>query len=138
MTLNVGKALAAFDMADFVDLDCGTFDIRIRQAALHNERFRAAVAKRTMKAKRQNLVPDKGSMTGNFEQDVDLFLDVVVEGWGERPLVDDDGEQVPYSKEVGRELFTTTQKGKVLFGKVMQAAVQDDLFSLQEEDRGNS
>ena len=138
MTLNVGKALAAFEMADAVDLDCGDFDIRIRQAALHNEEFRAAVAKRTMRAKRTSIVPATGTLTGNFNEDVRLFCDLIVLGWGDRPLMDDDGEPVAYSPQVGFELFTDTKEGKVLFGKVQQAAVADDLFVITEEDRKNS
>ncbi len=138
MSLNIGKALAAFELADMVDLNCGSFDIRIRQAALHNEEFRASVAKRSMSARKKTLVPEKGSLTGHFESDVDLFLDVVVAGWGERPLKNDDDRVVKYSKEVGRELFTSSKEGRVLFSKVMAAAIDDELFVIREEDRGNS
>lgn len=138
MTLNVTEALKAFELADAVDLDCGTFDIRITQAAVHNEGFRAAVAKRTMAAKRKSLVPDQGSLTGSFEQDVELFCELIIQGWGKRPLLNDDKKEVKWSHTVGLELFTSTREGKVLFGKIMQAAVSDEMFVLTEEDRGNS
>ncbi len=138
MTLNIGKALKPFEMAVHADLDCGSFDIRIKQAAVHSEDFRAAVASRTIVSRRKKIVPEKGSMTGSFEDDVELFLDAVVVGWGKRPLTDDEGEVIEYTTGVGRELFTSTKEGKVLFGKVMQNAVSDDVFVITEEDRKNS
>jgi hypothetical protein len=138
MTLNISKALKVFDLAEFADLNCGEFDIRIRQAAVHNEGFRAAVAKRSMAAKRKSLVPDKGSLTGNFEQDVELFCEMIVVGWGKRALTDDDGNEVAWSRDVGYEMFTSTQEGKVLFGKVMQNAVSDEVFAITEADTKNS
>ncbi len=137
MTLNVSNALKPFELAEFSDLDCGSFDIRIRQAAVHSESFRAAIAKRTLASRRKSIVPDKGSMTGSFEQDVELFLEAIVVGWGKRPLAEDDGKVVEYTVDVGRELFTSTDEGKVLFGKVMQNAVADDVFLITEEDRKN-
>lgn len=135
---NFEKALAAFETADYADLDCGTFDVRVRQAAVHNEKFRAAVASRTMAAKRKSLVPEKGSMTGSFDQDVELFLDAVIVGWGERPLTDDDGKEVEYSRDFARGLFVGDKRGRALFGKIMQAAVSDQVFALDEADEGNS
>ncbi len=56
-------------------------------------------------------------------------------GWGKRPLADDDDKVVEYTVDVGRELFTATDQGKVLFGKVMQNAVSDEVFLITEEDR---
>lgn len=138
MTLNISKALKPFSMADFADIDCGDFEIRIKQAAVHNDDFRAAVAARSMRAKRKSIVPEKGSLTGSFDEDVELFLDAVIEGWGERPLTDDDGKPVKYTRKVGLELFTEQGKeGRVLFSKIMQAAVSDEMFLIGEEDRGN-
>lgn len=138
MALNISKALAPFELADQVSLDCGTFDIMICQAATHNEDFRAAVAKRSMFAKRRSLVPEKGSLTGSFDQDVELFCDLIIKGWGERPLRDDDGAVVPWTKANGIELFTAEKEGKVLFSKVLTAAVDDEMFTIREEDKGNS
>jgi hypothetical protein len=138
MTLNVSKALSQFELADAVDLNCGAFDIRIQQAAVHNEAFRAAVAKRSMSAKRRSIVPVRGTLTGDFNEDVRLFCDLIVLGWGERPLMDDDGVAVVWNKDTGFELFTSTKEGRVLFGKVMQAAVSDEMFTISEEDSGNS
>lgn len=138
MTLNISKALEAFTLADFADIDCGSFEIRITQAAVHNEGFRAAVAARSLRAKRRSVVPEKGSLTGSFEEDVELFLDVVIQGWGEKkPLRDDEGALVAYTKDVGRQLFTGSKQGRVLFGKIMRAAVEDETFSVGEEDRKN-
>lgn len=138
MTLKVSEALAAFELADIVELNCGTFDINITQAAVHNESFRAAVSKRAMAAKRKSLVPDQGTLTGSLEQDVELFCELIVQGWGKRPLKDDDGKVIPWSRDVGYELFTSTKQGKVLFGKVQQAAISDEMFLIGEEDKGNS
>lgn len=138
MTLKIGKALSAFNLAETVDLDCGTFEIRIRQAALHNDDFRAAVAARALRAKKKSLVPEKGTMTGSFDEDVELFLDNVIVGWGDKPLKDDDGNTVPYTTEVGREMFTSTRQGKILFSKVQTAATDDQMFVIKDEDLGNS
>ena len=138
MTLNVGNALKPFRLAEFSDLDCGDFDIRIRQAAIHSETFRAAVAKYSLVSRRKKITPAQGSTTGSFEQDVELFLEAVIIGWGKRHLVDDDKNVVDYTVDVGRELFTSTPEGKVLFGKVMQNAVSDEVFTITEADLGNS
>lgn len=138
MTLNVSDALASFELADIVELNCGKFDVAIAQAAVHNEQFRAAVAKRTMQTRRKSLVPEQGSLTGSFENDVELFCELIIKGWGKRPLMDNDGKKVVWSQAIGYELFTASKEGKVLFGKIMQAAVSDEMFIVTEEDRGNS
>jgi hypothetical protein len=137
MTLNISKALADFDLADYCDIDCGKFDIRIRQAAIHNEDFRAAVSKRAMAAKRKSLVPDRGAMTGSYKEDVKLFLDLIIQGWGDHPMKDDNGKDVVWTKEFGYEMFTTLQAGRVLFGKIMKAATEDEMFMIAPDDMGN-
>lgn len=147
MALKIGKALSKFDLADEVDLNCGDFDLRCRQAAVHNEDFRAAVTQRAQRVRRKTLVPTQGTLTGSFEEDVALFCEKVILGWGERPLKDDDGKVVKWTKEVGMELFgavahpdsdpAVVRQGKVLFGKVMQGTTSDDLFIVREEDLGN-
>ena len=138
MSLKLSDALSGFDLAEFVELDCGKFDIRIRQAAMHNEEFRSAVAKQALAAKKKSLVVQKGTLTGSLEQDVELFVQHVIDGWGERPLVDDDGEVVEASQENLRYLFTSSREGKVLFGKIQTAAVDDTLFAVTEDDLKNS
>lgn len=138
MALNISNALSAFDMADFVDLDCGSFEIRIAQAAIHNDDFRAAIAKRSLAAKKKSLVPDQGTMTGSLEEDVNLFIDNVVIGWSDdKPLIDNNGDEVPATPENLRELFLSSREGKVLFGKIQTAAVDDTLFAISETDKGN-
>ena len=137
MALNIGNALAGFDLAEQVELDCGTFDLLIQQAAVHNESFRAAVAQKALAGKKKSLVVQKGTLTGSFEQDVELFAEHVVVGWGERPLKDDEGNEVPFNKSNLVELFTSSRAGRVLFGKVQAAAVDDQLFAITEDDLGN-
>lgn len=147
MALKISKAMAKFDLAEFVDLDCGDFELRITQAAIHNEEFRTNVSKRALAAKRKSVVPDLGTMTGSYEEDVKLFVDLIIKGWGQKkPLKDDDGNVIPYSKAVAMELFgigdgideKLRRQGKVLFGKVMQAAIDDKMFALSEDDTKNS
>lgn len=128
--------MSSFDVAEFVDLDCGSFDIKIRQAAAHNERFRAAVAKRSLNAKKKSLVIQQGTQTGSYEEDIELYLDCVIEGWGERPMKDDSGDDIPFTRENMREIFNT-KEGKVLFGKIQLAASDDSLFAIREEDEKN-
>jgi len=138
MNLNISKAMSTFDMADTITLDCGLFDLRIRQAALHNEEFKAAVTKRSLAAKKKSAVPDQNTMTGSYEEDVKLFVENIIEGWGKKPLVDDDGKEVKATPENLVALFTTTGKnGVYLFSKLQMAAVDDGLFALSEEDMGN-
>lgn len=138
MALKISKAMSTFDMADTIILDCGDFDLRISQAAMHNEQFKAAVAKRTLSAKKKSAVPDQNTMTGSYEEDVILFVQNVIEGWGKKPLIDDDGNEVEATEENLVELFTKTGKnGRYLFGKVQMAAVDDALFALKSTDLGN-
>jgi len=137
MALKLSNALADFDLAEYVELDCGSFDIKIKQAAIHNEEFRAAVAKKALSAKKKSLVPDAGTLTGNYEEDVALFVENVLVGWGARPLKDDDGKEIPGTPENFTELFTSTRQGKILFGKIQTSAVDDELFAIKDEDLKN-
>ena len=136
MTLKLSKALAGFDLAEFVELDCGTFDLKIQQAAIHNEEFRAAIAKKALNAKKKSLVIQKGTLTGSLEEDMALFIEHVMKGWGERPLKDDADKVVEFTPENLRELFSSRQ-GKILFGKIQAAAVDDQLFAISEDDIKN-
>ncbi len=139
MALNISNALAGFDLAEFVDLDCGSFEIRIKQAAIHNDQFRAAITKRSLAAKKKSLVPDQGTMTGSLEEDVNLFIENVVVGWSdEKPLKDNEGKVVKATPDNLRELFLGSREGKILFGKVQTAAVDDSLFAMDEADVKNS
>ncbi|AAT69478.1 gp80 [Alphaproteobacteria phage PhiJL001] len=137
MALKLTNALSGYDLAEYVNLDCGAFDLKIQQAAIHNEKFRAAIAKKALIAKKKSLIPDQGSMTGSFEQDVELFIDNVILGWGTRPLIDDDGEPVAFNRENLVEIFTGSREGRILFGKIQSAAVDDTVFAIKEEDLGN-
>lgn len=138
MGLNISNAMSTFDMAETIILDCGSFDLRIKQAAMHNETFKAAVAKRSLAAKKKSAVPDSNTMTGDYEEDVKLFVECIIEGWGKKPLKDDDGKEVKDTPENLVALFTTTGKnGVYLFGKVQIAAVDDALFAVNDADVGN-
>jgi len=138
MSLNISKALSGFDLAEYVELDCGTFDVKIQQAAIHNEKFRAAVAAKSLAGKKKSLVVQKGTVTGSFEQDIELFIDHVIVGWGMRPLRDNDGSEVEFNADNLREIFTGSREGRVLFGKIQAAAVDDTVFAITQEDEGNS
>ena len=52
--------------------------------------------------------------------------------------MDDDGVEVPFNKANVIELFSSSREGRVLFGKVQAAAVDDQLFVMTDEDLGNS
>jgi len=139
MQINLTKALSAFTLSKTAVLDCGEFNIRIRQAAIHNEEFKVAVTKRALRAKKHSLVPTPGTMTGNFDEDVSLIVDTVMVGWGDKPLTDDEGKVLEYTPELATVLFTSTDQGKVLFNKVVQAAMADATFAGQKDDGlGNS
>jgi len=133
---SIDAELTGFDMADTAELDCGEFDIVIRQAAIHNETFRASVVKHTMAAKKKSLVVKEGTTTGSYEQDVNLFIEHVLVGWGERPFKVR-GVAMPWTSENLQMMFST-RKGKVLFSKIQLAAVEEKLFVIREEDLGNS
>lgn len=137
MTLQLTKALAGFNLAEEVELDCGIFDVVIRQAAVHNEAFRAAITQKTIEGKKRSLTAQKGSITGTYEQDVELFIDHVLISWGKRPLVDDNGNTVPFVPANLRELFTGSRAGRVLFAKIQAAAVDDQMFAVTDADLGN-
>jgi len=130
--------MADFALAQNAHLDCGSFDIVIRQAALHNEEFRAAAATFAVNNKKKSLVSDKKSMTGNFDDDVRLVIEGIIVGWGDRPMLDDDGEVIEANSENLFEIFTSSREGKILFNKIMQAATNEDMFKVTEEDLGNS
>lgn len=135
--VDITKAMAAFDLSETAELNCGTFDIVIRQAAAHNTAFKAAVQKKALKAKKKSLAVVQGTVTGSEETDQELLIETVIVGWGERPLCDDAGNPVPFSAEVLMAMFAT-KPGKVLYSKIMEAAMRDDTFSIAQVDVGNS
>jgi hypothetical protein len=139
MQLNLSNALGGFDLAEEAQLDCGTFDLVVRQAAPHNAAFKAAVAKKNLAVKKKSLAVDKGTLTGSEEADVELFVETVIIGWGDRPLKQDDGSEVAYSPEVMKAIFMDTGRpGKILFAKVMTACTNDEYFVVRDEDIKNS
>ena len=138
MTLNISNALKSFQLADYVDLDCGTFDLQVRQAAFHNDRFRAKAAQRALAAKKKSLVNDESTLTGNIEEDMKLLCEDLIVGWGTRPLRDDDGNEIEYSPVVMMEIFRMGAEGKVLFGKIQAAVADETNFAITDKDLGNS
>lgn len=137
MTLKLKKALSKFDLAEYIHMDCGSFDICLRQAALHNEEWRAKIAQKALDAQKKSLVPQRGTLTGSFDADVELFIECIILGWGDRPMEDDDGEEIEASPENLREIFHSGREGKILFSKIQMAAVDDQLFVLTEAERKN-
>jgi hypothetical protein len=131
MTIKLNNALTPFQRADQVEINCGNdWYITIRQAAIYNQEFRAASLKYAGNKGDKTLV-GVNSPTGNDEKDYEFFCEILLVGW--RGLTDDDGKEVPYSKEVAIEIFKSSKQGKVLFHKLLRAASDDEMFSYEDE-----
>ena len=140
MNLDLGdNVLGAYDLAEEMELDCGVFDLVIRQAAMHNERFKAAVTRRALQRKRKSLVVEEGTITGGFEDDVEVYIETILVRWGTRPLRDKNGEEVLFNADNLRALFKRQgHRGRVLFGKIVESASTESAFKIEEKDLGNS
>lgn len=126
MAISLRNALKAYDRVDVAEVDCGngwicqikSFGSVSKQYAKEQARIRARGGKdRKAVTNSAVLVNADGTFSmkdenpyllGSFEADVDFFVEYQLQGW--TGLKDDDGKDVPYSKEVARELFL--QNGK--------------------------
>ena len=137
MSLRLSKALGGFKTAEVVDLDCGDYDIAIRQVAFHNRNFRASVAGSMLAQKKKTLRRDPGTMTGSEDGDVKFYIEHIIVGWGARPMKDDDGMSIEPTPENFFEIFTSSPEGRVLFGKIQEASADEQLFQIREDDLKN-
>jgi hypothetical protein len=121
MALQLKKALSAYDRLDVADVDCGngwicqvkSFASVVKVFAKEQARVKAigGFKKKAQTASAVLLQPD-GTPTitddnpyllGTFEADVEFMVDNILVGW--TTLIDDDGTEVPYSKDNALELF---------------------------------
>ncbi len=139
-SLKLNNALTGFFRADTAIIDCGPFDVEIKQAANHNDSFRAATTARMLGNNNKRAVASGRSASlsaGDYADDVELFIDELFVGWGPRPMKDDSGKDVPTDKETLRSIFMSGKAGKVFFNKLQAAALSDDVFKVTDEDLGN-
>lgn len=129
--LQLSKALGTFHLAHEAEIDCGAFSVTIRQASPSNQMFRAEIAKR-QRVSRRKIAPDSTTITGSLEEDVNLFCDMLLVDW---TLKDDEGKAVPIAK--AKEVFTGSDEGQTLFFKLLQAALDDQVFRITEDDEAD-
>ena len=135
--LKIAKSMRGFRMAKEVELDCGDFDIVIKQVAFHNPDFKAALTATVMEMRKKTVSREAGTITGTQEGDMLFYINNIVVSWGKRPMRDDDDNIIDCNTENLLEIFST-EEGKVLFGKIQEAASDDQLFTLREGELGNS
>ena len=129
--LQLSKALGAFHLAQEAEIDCGNFSVTIRQASPSNTVFRAEIAKR-QRVSRRKIAPDSTTITGSLEEDVTLFCDMLLVDW---TLKDDEDKPVPITK--AGEVFLGSNEGRTLFFKLLQAALDDQVFQITEADQAD-
>ena len=129
--LQLTKALGTFNLAQEVEIDCGTFSVTIRQASPSNQKFRAEIAKR-QRISRRKIAPDATTITGSVEDDVKLFCDLLLVGW---TMKDDSDKLVPIGD--AEQVFLGSREGQTLFFKLLQAALDDQVFRITEADEAD-
>ena len=72
------------------------------------------------------------TITGSLEEDVNLFCDMLLVDW---TLKDDEGKVVPIAK--AKEVFMGSDEGQTLFFKLLQAALDDQVFRITEDDEAD-
>ena len=139
MTLNISNALSQLpDFAETTKLDCGPFDVVIRPANEMNELFTAALARKQLKPNNRDLSKTAiDTLTGSVLDDDELFFETVMVCWGDKPLKDDDGKIVDFSKSNLKEIFSENEKGRRIFKKIKLAAMNEATFQITEEDLKN-
>jgi tape measure domain-containing protein len=132
MALKLSNALSNFGRYEFVDLDCGEFSIKIKQCASHNAQVKAEISRIALRSKKTSIVSSPTSLTGSEEGDIEFFIKFIIVGWGEKPLKDDDGVEVPCTPENLKEIFTSSQEGRILFDKIKIASMDDAMFAVSD------
>lgn len=138
VTLSISNAFEGMCTADEAELDCGNFDIVIGKASMADPEFSAAVARHGIQAKKRKLgKSEPGTFTGSYEGDVRVFCESVFKRWGERPMRDDEGNEVPFTKENLHAICMHPKIGRTFFFKIRDAALVDDTFDIVEDDVKN-
>ena len=133
MDIKLNNALKPFARAEEVEVDCGGgWFISVRQAAIHNQGFRAAVLKYKTNDKR--LVNGSG-LTGYDDTDYKFFCENMITGW--RGLKDDEELPVEFTPLIAEEIFKSSSQGKVLFHKLMGIATTDSIFEYGKETKNS-
>ena len=159
MALKLKKALNAYDRVDVATVDCGngwlyqikSFSSVAKIFAREQARIKAAGGTKKAYATTASVDMTGGAavdfsdnqwMLGSYEADLEFFLDNISIGWGDT-LKDDDGNVVPYSREVAEELFLDNgEPGKQLYRELLLSSLDAKLFlktanAQAEEDGGN-
>ena len=132
--MKLTKALQPLNLADTCTVDLNpNFSVTICEAARHNQQYHARVASLALKQPKHPMGDGKSAfwvdcVSGRLTPDTLTYLvEVIVVDW---QLVDDDGEQIPYSPAVGIEVFNTDQVGRVLASKLLTAAFSPANFEV--------
>ena len=129
--ISVSAALAAFNFAPEAEFDCGAFKVVLRHISPTNQMIRAEVTKRSSRARRSAVVQDSSTMTGSFDEDVDLFCKCALVSW---TMKDDNDDDVPI--EVAPKIFLETgEAGRALYYKLVALATDDSQFVITQADR---
>ena len=159
MALKLTKALQAYDRMDVATVDCGngwlyqikSFSSVAKYFAREQARVRAAggmkktyvaTASVDMSGAHKTVeVEDSPWLLGSFEADIEFFLDNMSVGW--TGLLDDDGAELPYSKEIAQQVFLDNgEAAQQLYRELLSASLDPKLFlktanAQAEEDGGN-
>ena len=159
MALKLKKALQAYDRLDVATVDCGngwlyrikSFSSVAKHFAREQARVRAAggmkksyvaTASVDMSGVHKTVeVDDSPWLLGSFEADIEFFLDNMSVGW--TGLLDDDGAELPYSKEIAQQVFLENgEAAQQLYRELLSASLDPKLFlktanAQAEEDGGN-
>ena len=159
MALKLTKALQAYDRLDVATVDCGngwlyqikSFSSVAKHFAREQARVRAAggmkksyvaTASVDMSGVQKTVeVDDSPWLLGSFEADIEFFLDNMSVGW--TGLLDDDGAELPYSKEIAQQVFLENgEAAQQLYRELLSASLDPKLFlktanAQAEEDGGN-
>ena len=159
MALKLKKALQAYDRLDVATVDCGngwlyqikSFSSVAKHFAREQARVRAAggmkksyvaTASVDMSGAHKTVeVDDSPWLLGSFEADIEFFLDHMSVGW--TGLLDDDGAELPYSKEIAQQVFLENgEAAQQLYRELLSASLDPKLFlktanAQAEEDGGN-
>lgn len=149
MALNLNNALKAFSREDTATVDCGggwTVEIKQYSSVL------GLFTKEQARLRSQGVLKEKDSggnklpsvklagkveasikddedtyLLGSIENDIRFFVDSVLVGW--TGLLDDDGNVVPFSKEVAYEVMTEQgEAGHQLYRELFASSMDSSLF----------
>jgi hypothetical protein len=98
---------------------------------------KAEISRIALRSKKTSIVSSPTSLTGSEEGDIEFFIKFIIVGWGEKPLKDDDGVEVPCTPENLKEIFTSSQEGRILFDKIKIASMDDAMFAVSDTDTKN-